>query len=450
MAREHWGTKVGFILAAVGSAVGLGNIWRFPYITGEYGGGSFLLVYLLCIALIGLPVIIAEFSIGKRGQLDAVGSYRKTAPSKPWVIGGWLAVATSFLIVSFYAVITGWVLHFMFGYLTGSIQQVETGGAPDYFTGVIGSTWLPIFWLIVVMAIIMGILYFGVKRGIEFSSKIFMPLLAVILIILAGYSVTLDGAMEGMRFLFVPDWSALSDPRLYLAAIGQSFFTLSLGMGIMITYGGYLSKQTGSDLPKTARNVVILDTLFAIIVAVAIFGIVYAIGAEPDSGPGLVFMVLPEIFNQMAGAGTLFAIAFFFLVFIAALTSAISLAEVSISAAIERFKISRQKAVLIMGGLITLFGIPSALSQGGPLSGFEIFGLPFLDFVDTVTDSYFLPIGGLIVVLLVGWGWTKRNALDEADFRSPFFAKLYLILLRFVAPIMIIGILLLNIFGVGY
>ncbi|GAK00380.1 LOW QUALITY PROTEIN: sodium-dependent transporter [Geomicrobium sp. JCM 19055] len=447
MAREQWGTKVGFMLAAVGSAVGLGNIWRFPYITGEYGGGAFLLVYLVCVAVIGLPVILAEFSIGKRGQLDAVGSYRKTAPSKVWVAGGWLAVTTSFLIVSFYAVITGWVLHYMFGYLMGSVQQVESGGVEGYFLDTIGATWTPIFWLVVVMAIIVGILYFGVQKGIELSSKIFMPLLAIILVILAGYSLTLDGALEGMSFLFIPDWSALADPALYLAAIGQSFFTLSLGMGIMITYGGYLSRQTGTNLPATARNVVILDTLFAIVVAVAIFGAVYAIGMELHKDQRSYSLYCQKYLTKWLVPGTIFAIAFFFLVFIAALTSAISLAEVSISAAIERFKISRQKATLILGALITVLGVPSALSQGGPLSEFLIFGLPFLDFVDTLTDSYFLPIGGLIVVLLVGWGWTKRATLDEADFRNPMIATLYLILLRFIAPAMIIIILALNIFG---
>jgi len=448
MSREQWGSRTGFMLAAVASAVGLGNIWRFPYIAGEYGGAAFLLVYLLCIFLIGLPTMIAEFSIGKKGQLDAVGSFAKTAPAKPWVIGGWLGVITSFLIVSFYAVICGWVLYYMFSYMVGSIQQVEAGGVEEYFGGFIGHDFLPVIWQIVVMAMIAGVLYFGVKKGIELSNKIFMPLLAVILVVLAGYGMTLDGASEGLAFLFIPDWSALGDPSLYLAAIGQSFFTLSLGMGIMVTYGGYLSKQTGARLPGTATRVVVLDTLFAVVVGIVIFTAVFSIGMDTAQGPGLVFVVMPEVFNQMAAGGTFFAIFFFFLVFIAGLSSAISLSEVSVSFAMRQVNMTRRKAVLIVTGLITLFGIPSALSQGGPLGDFLIFGLSFLDFVDVLTDSYFLPIGGLIVVLFVGWGWKGNAAFEAADFKNPTLGKFWLFLVRYFAPIMIIIILLANLFGI--
>lgn len=448
MAREQWGTRTGFILAAVASAVGLGNIWRFPYIAGEYGGGAFLLVYLLCIFLIGLPVMISEFAIGKRGQSDAVGSFAKTAPSKPWVIGGWLGVITSFLIVTFYAVICGWILYYMFSYLVGSLQQVEAGGVEGYFGAFIGHDFLPVIWQIIVMAMIAGVLYFGVQKGIELSNKIFMPLLGIIALVLAGYGLTMEGAGEGLSFLFVPDWSALGDPSLYLAAIGQSFFTLSLGMGIMVTYGGYLSKQTGARLPSTATRVVVLDTLFAILFGVIIFTAVFSIGMDTAQGPGLVFVVLPEVFNQMATGGSFFAILFFFLVFIAGLSSAISLSEVSVSFAMRQVNLSRKKAVLIVTSLITLVGIPSALSQGGPLSDFLIFGLPFLDFVDVLTDSYFLPIGGLIVVLFVGWGWKGNAAFEAADFKNPALGKFWLFLVRYFAPIMIIIILLANLFGI--
>lgn len=446
--RETWGTRTGFLLAAVASAVGLGNIWRFPYVAGEYGGGAFLLVYLICIFIIGLPTMIAEFSIGKKGQSDAVESFSKTAPAKPWVIGGWLGVITSFLIVSFYAVIVGWVLYYIFSYLTGSAQQVEVGGMGEFFESFIGNGFIPVVWQLIVMAIIVGILFFGVKKGIELSNKIFMPALALVLVILAIYGLTLDGAAEGLAFLFVPDWSALTNPSLYLAAVGQSFFSLSLGMGIMITYGGYLSKQTGSRLPSTATRVVILDTLFAILVGIIIFTTVFTIGGESDQGPGMVFVVMPEVFNQMAVGGSVVAVLFLFLVFIGGLSSAISLAEVSVSFAMRQVNLSRGKAVLIIGALITALGIPSALSQGGPLSDFLIFDLSFLDLVDTITDSYFLPIGGLIVVLFVGWGWKTKDALEEADFKNPAIAKFWLFLIRFVAPIMILIILLANIFGI--
>jgi len=446
--RETWGTRTGFLLAAVASAVGLGNIWRFPYIAGEYGGGAFLLVYLICIFIIGLPTMIAEFSIGKKGQSDAVESFSKTAPAKPWVIGGWLGVITSFLIVSFYAVIVGWVLYYIFSYLTGSAQQVESGGMGEFFETFISNGFVPVIWQLIVMAIIVGILYFGVKKGIELSNKIFMPALALILVILAIYGMTLDGAAEGLAFLFVPDWSALTNPSLYLAAVGQSFFSLSLGMGIMVTYGGYLSKQTGSRLPSTATRVVVLDTLFAILVGIIIFTTVFTIGGESDQGPGMVFVVMPEVFNQMAVGGSVIAVLFLFLVFIGGLSSAISLAEVSVSFAMRQVNLTRGKAVLIIGALITALGIPSALSQGGPLGDFLIFDLSFLDLVDTITDSYFLPIGGLIVVLFVGCGWKTKDALEEADFKNPAIAKFWLFLIRFVAPIMILIILLANIFGI--
>lgn len=446
--RETWGTRSGFLLAAVASAVGLGNIWRFPYIAGEYGGGAFLLVYLICIFIIGLPTMIAEFSIGKKGQSDAVESFSRTAHSKPWVIGGWLGVITSFLIVSFYAVIVGWVLYYIFSYLTGSIQQVETGGMEGFFEDFIGHSYLPVFWQLVVMAIIVGILYFGVKKGIELSNKIFMPALALVLVILAIYGLTLDGAKEGLAFLFVPDWSALKNPSLYLAAVGQSFFSLSLGMGIMVTYGGYLSKQTGTRLPSTATRVVLLDTLFAVLVGIIIFTTVFTIGGDTAQGPGMVFVVMPEVFNQIAVGGTVIALLFLFLVFIGGLSSAISLAEVSVSFAMRQVNITRGKAVLIIGVLITALGIPSALSQGGPLSDFLIADLSFLDFVDKITDSYFLPIGGLIVVLFVGWGWKTSDALKEADFSNPAIAKFWLFLVRFVAPIMILIILLANLLGI--
>ncbi|SDJ18258.1 sodium-dependent transporter [Natribacillus halophilus] len=449
--REKWATRYGFMLAAVASAVGLGNIWRFPYITGELGGGAFLVVYIVCILIIGLPTMIAEFSIGKRGQLDAVGSFQKTTRSKPWVIGGWLGVITSFLIVSFYAVITGWVLYYMFSYLVGTVQEVEPGGIGEFFEGFIGHDFLPVIWQVVVMAIIVGILYFGVQKGIELSNKIFMPALAVILIILAGYSLSLGGAAEGLSFLFIPDWSAFANPDLYLAAVGQAFFTLSLGMGIMVTYGGYLSNQTGHRLPGMATGIVIMDTLFAIVVGIVIFAAIFAIGGiEVDQGPTLIFAVLPEVFNQMAGAGgTFFAVVFFFLVFIAGLSSAISLAEVSISFAIRRFNLNRKKAAIIVGAVITAVGVPSALSQGGPLGDVLIAGETILDFVDILTDSYFLPIGGLIVVLFVGWGWKRQEAFETADFKNQGLGKLWLFLIRFVAPIMIIIILLANYLGIG-
>ncbi|MCE7793044.1 sodium-dependent transporter [Salipaludibacillus sp. CUR1] len=443
--RERWATKMGFILAAVGSAVGLGNIWRFSYVTGESGGAAFLLIYVLCIFLVGLPVLIAEFSIGRRGQADAVGAFNNIAPGKPWIIGGILGVLTSFLILSFYGVIAGWVVYFLYSYLTGAAGAVEEGGYADFFVNFIGGSTGPVFWQFLFMAIVIGIVFFGVKKGIELSNRIFMPLLAIILIVLAGYSLTLDGAGEGLSFLFTPDWSAFGEPSVYAAAVGQAFFTLSLGMGAMITYSSYLPKET--KLPNAAGNVVVLDTLFAIIAGIVIFPAVFTFAIEPDAGPALIFIVLPEVFNQMGTGGTVFAILFFFLVAIAALSSAISLLEVSVSYVMRQMNMNRRKATLLAGFVVTLFGIPSALSQGGPLSEFTLFGLPFLDLIDTVTDQYTLPLGGMVIALFVGWGWNKVDALKETGLTDTTIGTVWLWFIRIIAPAGIAWILLLNLFS---
>ncbi|PYZ92910.1 sodium-dependent transporter [Salipaludibacillus keqinensis] len=443
--REQWATKMGFILAAVGSAVGLGNIWRFSYVTGDSGGAAFLLIYVLCIFLVGLPVLLAEFSIGRRGQSDVVGSFNKIAPGKPWVIGGVLGVLTSFLILSFYGVIAGWVVYFLYSYITGSAGAVEEGGYADFFLNFIGGSVGPVFWQFFFMALVIAIVFFGVKKGIEFSNRIFMPLLALILIILAGYSLTLDGAGEGLSFLFTPDWGAFGEPSVYAAAVGQAFFTLSLGMGAMITYSSYLPKET--RLPSAAGGVVVLDTLFAIIAGIMIFPAVFTFAnVEPDAGPGLIFIVLPEVFNQMGTGGTIFAIFFFFLVAIAALSSAISLLEVSVSYLMRKMNWERRKATIIAGVVVTLFGVPSALSQGGPLT-FTVFDLPFLDLIDTITDKYTLPLGGMIIALFVGWGWNQVDALKETGLTDSVIGMIWLWFIRIVAPLGIAWILFLNIFS---
>lgn len=441
--RERWATKLGFILAAVGSAVGLGNIWRFSYVTGESGGAAFLLIYVLCIVLIGLPVLLAEFSIGRKGQSDVVGSFSKIAPKKPWVIGGILGVLTSFLILSFYGVIAGWVLYYLFSYLTGTAGGIEQEGYADFFVNFIGGAGGPVFWQVLFMAFVIGIVFFGVKRGIELSNRVFMPMLAIILIMLAGYSLTLDGAGEGLAFMFSPDWSAFGDTSVYAAAVGQAFFTLSLGMGAMITYASYLPKET--NLPSAAGSVVLLDTLFAIVAGIMIFPAVFTFASvEPGAGPGLIFIALPEVFNLMGGAGTIFAILFFFLVAIAALSSAISLLEVSVSYMMRKMDWDRRKATLAAGIAVTIFGIPSALSQGGPWSGAIVGELPFLDLIDTITDQYTLPLGGLVIALFVGWGWNKVDALRETGLTDTTIGIVWLWFIRIIAPAGILWILVTN------
>ncbi|WP_332870078.1 sodium-dependent transporter [Salisediminibacterium selenitireducens] len=332
----------------------------------------------------------------------------------------------------------------LFSYITGSAGAVEQDGYADFFLSFIGGAGGPVFWQVLFMAIVIGIVFFGVKKGIELSNRVFMPLLAIILIMLAGYSLTLDGAGEGLAFLFSPDWSAFTDPSVYASAVGQAFFTLSLGMGAMITYASYLPKET--NLPSAAGSVVLLDTLFAIIAGLMIFPAVFTFASvEPDAGPGLIFIALPEVFNLMGGAGTIFAIFFFFLVAIAALSSAISLLEVSVSYMMRKMEWDRRKATIAAGVAVTILGIPSALSQGGPWSGAIIGAQPFLDVMDLITDQYTLPLGGLVIALFVGWGWNKVDALRETGLTDTTIGTVWIWFIRVIAPAGILWILISNI-----
>ncbi|TFB24267.1 sodium-dependent transporter [Filobacillus milosensis] len=444
MEREQWASKLGFILAAVGSAVGLGNIWRFSYLAGDSGGAAFLIIYVACILLIGLPVLMAEFSVGRKGQSDAIQSYHNSGAGGFWSLGGFLGVLSAFLILSFYGVIAGWIVYFLYSYLTGAAQSVEEGGVGDFFGGFISGTAGPIFWQFLFMAIVIAIVFFGIKKGIEIANKIFMPLLALILVLLAIYSLTLDGAGEAMNFLFAPDWSAFGNFDVYAAAVGQAFFTLSLGMGAMITYASYLGKE--EKLSSAAGTIVTFDTLFAIIAGIVIFPIVFTFGIDPSAGPGLIFVSLPEVFNLMGGAGTFVAILFFFLVAVAALTSAISLLEVNVAFLMRKLKWNRKTATLVAGIVVTLFGVPSALSQGGPVT-FTIFDNSFLDAIDLLTAEYTLLLGGMITSLFVGWRWKKIDALRETGFGESIFGILWLWFVRVIAPAWILILLIINFYN---
>ncbi|MFL2124346.1 sodium-dependent transporter [Marinilactibacillus psychrotolerans] len=293
--REHWGSRWGFILAAMGSAVGLGNIWRFSYAMGEGGGSTFLVIYLLSVILIGFPVMMIEFAIGRRAQTDAIDAFKKLAPKSFWVVAGGMGVLAAFVILSFYGVIGGWSLKYIFSYLTGGIS----GNTETYFTEFVGTTIEPIGWQFLFMGITVAIVMLGVQKGIETSSKWMMPILSILLIVLAGYSLTLGGASEALTFMFHPDWSAFTNPSVYFAAVGQAFFTLSLGMGIMLTYGSYLSPK--DKLTSSAAYIIILDTLFAIIAGLVVFPALFAFDLDPTQGAGLVFVVLPTIFEGISG-----------------------------------------------------------------------------------------------------------------------------------------------------
>lgn len=434
--REQWGSRWGFILAAMGSAVGLGNIWRFSYAMGEGGGSAFLIIYLISVLLIGFPVMLIEFSIGRRAQTDAIDAFKKIAPKSGWFIAGVMGVLAAFMILSFYGVIGGWSLRYLFEYLTGGI----TGDSADFFVGFIGDAASPVFWQFLFMAMTIGIVYLGVQKGIELSSKWMMPTLSFLLIGLAAYSLTLGGAREAFTFMFQPEWDAFRDPQVYLSAMGQAFFTLSLGMGAMLTYSSYLDPE--EKLTSSAAIIIALDTLFALVSGLVIFPALFAFGLNPAEGAGLVFIVLPNIFEALGGVGTLVGLVFFVLLSMAALSSAISLLEVAVAYFIRKTNMGRKKVTLLVGLVIFTLGVPSSLSQGA--MDITIFGAPFLDFMDAFTGNLLLPLGGLIMVLFVGWTWTKKEILHHGDVGQQAWGPFYVLTAKFIAPVAILLVLVIG------
>lgn len=441
--RDQFGSRIGFILAAAGSAIGLGNIWKFPYITGENGGSAFIIVYLIAIALVGFPVMLSEFLIGRKAQKDAVNSFKTLAPGKPWYFTGYMGVVAAFMILSFYGVVAGWTITYTWEAVSGSLLSMDASQYPDHFVELISSPLKPILYQILFMVLTIAIVLGGVKKGIEKWSKILMPLLLVLLLIVVARSVTLEGASAGIEFLLKPDFSALTATS-FLVALGHAFFSLSLGMGTMITYGSYLSKK--ENLPMAAVNVSIADTAIALLAGFAIFPAVFAFGMEAGGGPGLLFMTLPAVFQQLP-LGTFFATIFFALVVIAALTSAISILEVPVAFFTEKFKWSRAKATWFLGIVITLVGMVASLSYG-PWGGFTIGGKVFFDQLDFVASYILLPLGGFFIALFVAWGMKRKEAFEAAGYEEKSsFGSFWIFTLKFIAPILII-IVFLNSIGI--
>jgi NSS family neurotransmitter:Na+ symporter len=419
-------------MAAAGSAIGLGNIWRFPYITGKFGGAAFVLIYLAVVLIIGMSVMLAEFVIGRNAQSDAVGSFRKLGGGA-WPLVGWMGFFCGFVILSYYAVIAGWTVAYMFKSLGGLMSEAAAGKAGDVFGAFVSDPVQSIAYHVVVMAITTGIIYKGISGGIEKCCKILMPALLVLLLVLIVRSVTLPGSGAGLEFYLKPDLSKITNQAI-LAAVGQGFFSLSLGMGCMITYGSYLSKK--EYLPSIARTVVLLDTTIAILAGFVIFPAVFAFGIEPGAGPGLTFVTLPAVFAKMP-MGAIFSFAFFLLLFIAALTSAISLLEVVVTYCIDQLRWNRAKAAIIMGTAIALLGIPSALSVGGHIP--QVAGKDFLDAADFITNNVIMPLGGIFISVFVGWIWAdgaKAEITDNGKLAFPFYT-VWLWICRVVAPVSI-------------
>ncbi len=406
--REQWASRLGFVLAAAGSAVGLGNIWRFPYVVGEHGGAAFLLFYIVAIILIGYPVMITEISMGRASQRNPVGAFKALAPNTPWWVVGGIGVLTGFIILSFYSVIGGWSIAYIFKALGGFPVGAEA--AEGLFGEHIGGTAEPIIYHLIFMALTVGIIAAGVVKGIQRIVELLMPVLVVLLLIVVFRSLTLEGAGEGLAFLFTPDFSAVTADTI-LSAVGQSFFTLSLGMGAIITYGSYLSNK--DEVPNSAIQVIGADTGIALLAGIAIFPAVFALGFDPADGPGLVFVTLPAVFAEMP-LGELFGFLFFLLLTISAITSAISLLEVVAAYVIDEKGWPRKQAAMLTGLIIFIVGIPPAL-HAGVLGDFTIIGMNALDFYDFVADSVMLPLGGILTVIFAGHVWGMKNLADEAN-----------------------------------
>jgi len=436
--RGQWSTKMGFVFAAAGSAVGLGNIWKFPYITGENGGGVFVLIYLFCILVIGMPIMISEFIIGRGSSKSPVGAFKTlSGQDTKWALGGWLGVITGFIILSYYSVVAGWAMHYSYLSITDQFFGKEPAQIENIFDTLYASPGPNLFWHITFMLLTVGIVIGGIKRGIEKWSKVLMPVLLVILGVLLIYSVFSDGFGRCLDFVFAPHIEKVS-PSSVLEALGHAFFTLSLGMGAMITYGSYLDKK--ADLPKSALIVSGLDTLIALMACLVIFSIIFSHNMDPAGGPGLVFKTLPIVFSSIKG-GQILAILFFVLLIVAALTSAISLLEVVTSYFIDERGWPRIKATLVTGLTITLLGIPCAISGWW---GTFLFEKNFFDLLDHVASNWFLPLGGLFISLYVGWVLDHKVKNQEfiANSWLAFLFKWWLQLVRYFCPVAVLMIFL--------
>ena len=442
--RDTWGSKAAFIFAAAGSAIGLGNIWGFPTVAGQNGGAAFLLIYLAAVAFIGAPVMLSELIVGRRTQRNPVGAFKALVPGTAWVVVGGLGVLTGLVILSFYSVIAGWSFAYIFKTLAGTFQAGTDTEA--IFNDLAGRATPAIFWHLLFMILTIYVVLGGIRDGIERWTKVLMPMLFAILVLLAIRAVTLSGAEAGLSFYLKPDFSKVTG-TVVLSAIGQAFFSLSLGMGAMITYGSYVSKR--DDLVSSAGWVVLADTTIAILAGLIIFPTLFHAGLEPGTGgPGMVFVVLTSLLSSIPPApygGIIFGTGFFLLLAIAALTSSVSLLEVVISWAVDERGMSRRKAAITFGSMAFVLGIPSALANGAVswLSDMPGIGMDFLSFLFMLFGQYSLVIGALLISLFVGWVWGVKAAgveVQENDGKFPL-GRTWAFLIRFVAPTAIVAIL---------
>lgn len=431
--RSNFTGKLGFVLAAAGSAVGLGNIWRFPYLAAKYGGGIFLLVYILLALTFGFTLMTAEITLGRKTGFSAIGAFR--ALNKKYEFAGYLAAAVPAIILPYYSVIGGWVMKYMWAFMSGDAKNTVND---NYFSGFISGAAQPVVWFLLFIGITALVVLFGVEKGIEKVSKVMMPVLVILSVFIAGYSVTAPGAFDGVKYYFLPDFSKFSVITV-IAAMGQLFYSMSLAMGIMITYGSYMKKDV--NLESSVKQIEIFDTAIAFLAGLMIIPAVFAFsGGSPESlgkGPSLMFVTMPKVFESMPG-GTLIGAAFFVLVLFAALTSSISLMETVVSIVCDKSKLGRTSACIIVLAASVVIGLPSSLGYG-VWGGVKIIGMQFLDFFDFISNSIMMPIVAFLTCIFVGYVIKPQSIIDEVELSSPFKRKkLFEVVIKYIAPIFIV------------
>ena len=447
--REHFSSRFAVIMAMAGSAIGLGNIWRFPYMVGQYGGAAFIIVYIICCFLVSLPIFLSESIIGRRGGSDIYGAMKKLSPGTRWKWAGLITIISPVLILSYYSVVGGWSVEYLFKSLAFEFNNTPSERIPSLFSMFISSTWEPVIMHTIFLGATAGVILGGVKKGIERFTKITIPLLFFLILIILTYSMSLPGASKGIDYLVKPDFSKLSAEAV-AAAMGQSFFSMSLGVGTILIYASYISKK--ENILVSGVGTAVSDLIFALLAGFAIMPAVFASGVEPDAGPGLVFQTLPFIFNKM-GAGVpwvsaVIAIVFFVTILVAALTSSISMMEAAVAYLVDEKKMKRNKATAVIFIVAWSIGVLCSLSFG-PLSGLKILGETIFNFLDKLVSNYLMAIGGLIFTIFVGWVMDRSSVYDElvsggaAKTNRPLLGSVYF-LIRYVAPIAIVVIFVTN------
>jgi len=444
--RANFGSKLGVILATAGSAVGLGNVWRFPYMAGENGGAVFIMIYVACVLLLGIPCMISEFIIGRHGRANTARAFQTLADGKPWALIGYMGVLTGFLITGYYAVVSGWCLQYVWASLIGHLQ-----GDPEYFktyfTELSSNPVKPVFWTVVILGMTCLIIEHGVRNGIEKASKLMMPTLFILLLIIVSASCMLPNAYKGIEFLFKPDFSKITSD-VFLSALGQSFYSLSIAMGCLCTYASYFSRET--NLTKAASQIAIIDCVVAILAGLMIFPAAFSVGVEPDSGPSLIFITLPNVFQQafssVPAVGYVVSLLFFVLLSLAALTSLMSLHEVSTAFFQEELGTTRKRAALIVTVTTSVIGAFCSLSLGA-VDELSFFGKAMFDWFDFVTGQIFLPVVGFLTCIFIGWFVPHKIVRDEFSNYGELkgyvrYFHRYLFLIKYVCPLAILLIFL--------